>query len=322
MNTFNMNAFIISLPPEALMLPEHAHPLPHAPGEVRLSSVKVLWNGSLLAALIIAPGCFDAAAALFAALSAAVVLAVGHSAGFHRGVIHGAYRMGPRTERVLTYLAVLAGIGGPIGMLRMHNTRDGHQNRPAAPDYYTFAHSALRDASYYLFHEHTGAPAAIDPARERDPFFRFLERTWRWQQLPWALALLLLGGWTWVVWGVGVRVAVCVLGHWLVNYAAHTRGYRRWRMLGSGEEGRNHLLWGALAMGEGWHNNHHAWPDSARFGIGWWELDPGFWVVCALQAAGLVWDVKTWKHGATRRATAQLLPIRTLAEACRASRRR
>jgi fatty-acid desaturase len=300
-------------------LPDHGVPLPHAPGEVRLSPQKVLWNGALIASILVSPFFVDLGAMVFTALSALVILAIGHSAGLHRGVIHGAYRMGARTERVVVYLAILSGIGGPLGMMRMHNTRDRHQNRPAAPDYYTFAHSALQDASWYLFHEHTGEPAPIDPAREADPWYRFLERTWRWQQLPWAIVLFAVGGLPWVVWGVGVRTAVCVLGHWYVNQAAHTRGYRRWRMPGSGEEGRNHLVWGALAMGEGWHNNHHAWPDSARFGVAAWELDPGWWVVCGLRRLGLVWDVKTWQHGATLRSTAVPQPIDTLGDAIEAS---
>jgi stearoyl-CoA desaturase (delta-9 desaturase) len=315
LNVFNMNTFNIGAP-----MRNHGLPLPHAPRDVVLSPLKILWNGALIASLLLAPLFFDARAALFAAVSALVILAVGHSAGFHRGIIHGAYRMGPLTERVVVYLAALAGIGGPIGMLRMHNTRDRHQNRPEAPDYYTFAHSALQDAAWYLFHEHTGPVAPIDPAREAEPYFRFLERTWRWQQLPWAIALFLYGGTAWVIWGVGVRTAVCVLGHWYVNYAAHTRGYRRWRMPGSGEEGRNHPVWGALAMGEGWHNNHHAWPDSAKFGVAWWEVDPGWWVVATMRALGLAWDVKTWESGATLRATAIREPIRTLGDALRAAR--
>lgn len=288
---------------------DHGLPLPHARGEVRLSPTKVLWNGTLCASLVVAPFVWDPAAVAFSALTAAFILCVGHSVGFHRGVIHRAFRMGPWTERAFAWLAILAGIGGPLGMLRMHNTRDTHQNHPEAPDYYTFAHAAWRDATWYLFCEHTGVPAAIPADKERDPWFRALEATWRLQHLVIAVALYALGGLPWLVWGAGVRTAVCVLGHWYVNYAAHTRGYRRWRMPGSGEEGRNHLVWGMLAMGEGWHNNHHAWPDSARFSVGWWEVDPGWLVVRALAAVGLVWDVKTWERGATLRDTAIPQPM-------------
>lgn len=299
---------------------DHGVPLPHAPGEVRLSAQKMLWNGALLLSCAAAPWFWDPGAVLFTGASAVFVLAVGHSAGFHRGVIHGSYRMGRGTEGALVYLAVLAGLGGPLAMMRMHNTRDRWQNRAEAPNYYTFAHSALCDAVWYLFCEHRGAPAPIDEERSRRPWYRFLEQTWPLHHLGWAVALYLWGGPAWMVWGAGVRAAVCVLGHWYVNYAAHTVGYRRWRMPGSGEEGRNHLWFGALAMGEGWHNNHHAWPDSAQIGLAPWEFDPGWWVVCALRALGLVWDVKTVGDGATLRPGAQPTGVRTFADALADSR--
>jgi stearoyl-CoA desaturase (delta-9 desaturase) len=300
-------------------LPTHCDPLPHAAGEVRLSAAKLAWNGGFLLAALATPVLFpDPVPALATGLGTALILCFGHSAGFHRGVIHGAYRMGPWTERVLVYLLVLTGIGGPIALMRMHNTRDRHQNTPAAPNFYTFAHSMWDDFRWYLFHDHTGTPAPIDPAREADPFYRFMERTWRWQQVPWAILLSYAGGPAWLMWGVAVRIAICVLGHWYVNWACHTHGYFRYRMPGSGEEGRNHLIWGALAMGEGWHNNHHAYPQSARFGIGWWELDPGWWAVCAMRALGLVWDVKTWEQGAPLRNTAVPVALDGIHEAVEA----
>ncbi len=97
-----------------------------------------------------------------------------------------------------------------------------------------------------------------------------------------------------MVWAACGRVFVSQVGHWLVNYACHTHGTRRFAVDGAGEEGRNNLVFGALSMGEGWHNHHHAWPDSARFGMAWYELDPGWWCVRAMQAVGLAWAVQTW----------------------------
>jgi stearoyl-CoA desaturase (delta-9 desaturase) len=296
----------------------HAIPLPHAPGEVRLSPAKILWHGGIAVAGALAPFWFDWTAALFGAGSAIVLLGLGHSVGLHRGVIHRAFDMGVWTERVLLYLAILTGIGGPLSLLRMHDTRDHHQNRPEAPAYYAYDHSMVQDASWYLFHVHTGPGKAPPAAREADPFYRFLEATWRWQQLPWAVLLYDWGGLPWLLWGVGARLFACVYGHWFVNYAAHTSGYRRVTMPGSGEEGRNHLVWGALAMGEGWHNNHHAWPSSARFGVTWWEIDPGWWIVRALQALGLVWNVRTWADGAPLRAGATVHRVDTVRDAVRA----
>lgn len=299
-----------------LRLPGHGLPLPHAPHEVRLSWRKVLWNGgAIVGALVLPVAFFDARVALGAAVGTAFILCLGHSVGIHRGVIHGAFRMGRWTERALIYLLILTGIGGPLSMMRMHNTRDAHQNRPEAPNYYTFAHSMGQDALWYLFYDHLGPAAPIDSARESDPFYQFMERTWRWHQLPWAIALFLAFGWSGVAFGVFGRIASCVVGHWFVNYVCHTQGYRRYRMPGSGEEGRNNVLWGPLAMGEGWHNNHHAFPASARFGIAWWEVDPGWWAVQVLAKFGLIWDVKTWEKGAELRPTARENPLEGIHEA-------
>ena len=116
------------------------------------------------------------------------------------------------------------------------------------------------------------------------------------------MAVLLFAwlGWGGVIWACCGRIFVSQLGHWLVNYVCHTSGTLRYELDGAGEEGRNHWLFGALSMGEGWHNNHHAWPDSARFGIGWREPDPGWWMVCVLERLGLAWDVQTMETVALR----------------------
>src|SRR5262249_53114227 len=122
-------------------------------------------------------------------------------------------------------------------------------------------------------------------------FYRFLERTWRWQQLPWALLLFALGGLPWLVWGGFVRVAVSTGGHWLVGYVAHRSGYRGYENRGAAVQGWNSLALGALSLGEGWHNNHHAFPRSARMGLRPWEIDVGWWIVAGLRALGLATDV-------------------------------
>lgn len=295
----------------------HAAPLAHGPGEVVVAPARLVWNvGIPLLALALAPRYVTPAAVLMSGAFTAFTLCFGHSVGMHRGVIHGAFRMGRRTERALIYLLVLTGLGGPLTMFRMHETRDAHQNRPQAPAYYSYAHGMLTDFWWYLCCTHRGESGATVPERyRRDAYWQWMEATWRWQQLPVAAALFALGGTPWVVWAVLVRLSVGILGHWFVNYAAHTHGYRLFRMHGSGEEGRNHLLWGVLAMGEGWHNNHHAFPRSARFGVRWWELDPGWFAVCALRALGLVWDVKTWRDGAPLREGASATGALTLRDA-------
>ncbi len=95
-----------------------------------------------------------------------------------------------------------------------------------------------------------------------------------------------------VVGCVCARVTIAILMHQVVGWFAHAhhRGYRN-RIDDAVEEGRNSLVLGAISFGEGWHNNHHACPDSARFGVRAWELDLGYLVLRAFALAGLVHGV-------------------------------
>jgi stearoyl-CoA desaturase (delta-9 desaturase) len=126
-----------------------------------------------------------------------------------------------------------------------------------------------------------------------DGFYRFLERTWMAQQVPWALLFYAVGGPPWVVWGVAARVAASVTGHWLVGYFAHNRGGRSWHIEDAGVQGYNVPWCSLVTMGEALHNNHHAFPASARLGLRKGEMDPGWWVLRALMGVGLVWNAKT-----------------------------
>ena len=229
------------------------------------------------------------------AVSTALCLCFGHSVGLHRGVIHGAFRMHRTTENVLVWLAVLCGMDGPIAMVAMHETRDGWQNKRRAPAYYAYRHGLLTDFVWYLHMVHRPPPGQWRPdvpsRVANDRFYQWLQRWWRWQQLPVAIVLFALGGISWVIWGVAGRITTAVVGHWLVNYFAHTDGELAYTMA-AGEEGRNNRWFGFVSMGEGWHNNHHAHPESARIGLEPGQLDPGWWAVRLLGALGLAWDIK------------------------------
>ena len=301
-------------PLDAAHAERHAAPLPVVPGEIRWNPAKTGWlvlNLGLWLAL--GPLFVDAPALIVWALSSAFCLCVGHSVGLHRGLIHGAFKASPNLERLLAYVAALCGLGGPLGLMEVHYLRDTWQSRRVAPAFYSYHHGVLRDFWWVLCNDHV----AVDDARRLppgvpsrfadDPFYRLLDATWRWQQLPWAVLFYALGGLPMVVWGVFGRVGVCLIGHWFVNVCAHRWGDRAYQMDDCGEEGRNNWLFGALSMGEGWHNNHHAWPSSARMGLVWWQLDPGYVVVCVLERAGLIWDVKRPGEGAALRPGAQEL---------------
>jgi len=266
-------------------------------GTVHWKLTKSLWISAMtLAALVGGPLFFSwGALALFLATTAATVC-LGHSLGLHRRLIHRSYDCPPWLERLFVYLGTLVGMAGPYGMIRQHDIRDWAQRKPACHPYLAHRSSILRDGYWQLHCElRLAHPPSLMLERRvaEDRFYRFLERTWMVQQLPWAALFLALGGMPWVVWGIAARVAASVTGHWLVGYFAHNQGPRSWHIEGAGVQGYNVPYCGLITMGEAWHNNHHAFPGSARLGVREGEIDPGWWVLSALGRIGLVWNVKT-----------------------------
>jgi fatty-acid desaturase len=266
-------------------------------GEVHWKPVKSAWIAAMtLGALLGGPFYVTWGALALFLSTTAVTVCLGHSLGMHRRLIHRAYDCPLWLERLFVYLGTLVGMAGPYGMMRQHDIRDWAQRKPACHPYLAHRSGLLHDGYWQLHCELRLAhpPRLVMEQRlAEDRFYRFLERTWMAQQLPWAVLFFALGGLPWVVWGVAARVAASVTGHWLVGYFAHNRGGRSWHVEGAGVQGYNVPYCGLITMGEGWHNNHHAFPASARLGLCKGEMDPGWWVLRALMAVGLVWNAKT-----------------------------
>ena len=266
-------------------------------GDVQWAPVKSIWITSMTAvALIGGPHFFTwGALALFVATTA-ITVCLGHSLGMHRRLIHRAYDCPLALERLFVYLGTLVGMAGPYGMIRQHDIRDWAQRRPSCHPYLAHRSSMLRDG-YWQLHcdlDLSHPPQLVfERGVAEDRFYQFIDRSWQLQQLPWAVLFFVIGGLPWLVWGIGVRVAASVHGHWLIGYFAHNRGPRSWHNEGAGVQGYNIPYCGLITMGEAWHNNHHAFPASARLGMKEGEWDPGWWVLLLLQRVGLVWNVKT-----------------------------
>jgi fatty-acid desaturase len=281
-------------------------------GRVRYAPVKSLWLSSMAAGALVG-GAFNfslAAFALFLA-STAVVLLFGHSLGSHRKLIHDSFGCPKWLEYPLVYLGVLVGLSGPLGLLRQHELRDYAQRLPDCHDYLRHGRGFWRDGWWQLHGElELGHPPAIriEDALAGDRFYRFLERTWMLQQLPWALLFYAWGGWAFVCWGVCARVTAGVCGHWLIGWFAHNRGAMHYRVDGAAVQGRNIRLASLLTMGECWHNNHHAFPGSARLGLHAGEWDPGWWALCLLRRCGLVWRLRLPHELAARPELVALAP--------------
>lgn len=231
-----------------------------------------------------------------ATLLGCLTVCLGHSVGLHRGLIHQSYQTSVWLKRILVYLMTLTGLGGPISWARLHAIRDYWQNQPSCPRYFAYRHHLGTDFWWNL---HLRFESNNDQALQRlpkgileDPFYRFLELTWPLHQLPLALAVGYWLGPEAIASVICGRIAVTILGHWLIGYASHVWGHQPHTVPLASEHGRNNWALGVISFGEGFHNNHHAFPTSARMGLKPWEWDLGWLVILAMQRLGLVHDVQ------------------------------
>jgi stearoyl-CoA desaturase (delta-9 desaturase) len=269
-------------------------------GRVVWQPVRSLWTaGMTLAAVILGPPTASWDALALFLVTSAVTLCAGHSVGMHRLLIHRSFTAPLWLEHALVYLGTLVGMAGPIGMMRLHDLRDWAQRQERCHDLHAHRRPFFHDAFWQM---HCGL-ALVHPPRfvpeervVRDRFYRLLERHWMLQQVPWAILFWSIGGLPWLVWGVPVRVAVSLTGHWLVGHYAHRSGHQGWAVDGVAVQGYNIRHAGLVTFGEAWHGNHHAFPESARLGLERGQADPGWWLLRALERIGLVCDLRLPEH--------------------------
>jgi stearoyl-CoA desaturase (delta-9 desaturase) len=262
-------------------------------GKVVLSKTKLFWLSSMLLISIIGGVLtFSLEALLVFVISTAVSLCLGHSLGMHRKLIHQSYQCPLWLEYFFVHLGVIVGLAGPIGMIKTHDMRDWAQRQPKCHDYFGHKKPMFIDAYWQLFCDIKldKPPTFLLEKRVKDDrVFSFMERTWMLQQLPWALLFFSIGGISWVIWGVCIRVSISILGHWFIGYFAHNQGERDWHVKDAHIQGYNVRFAAILTMGESWHNNHHAYPGSAKLGIKSGQSDLGWTVLMLLRKLGLVW---------------------------------
>jgi stearoyl-CoA desaturase (Delta-9 desaturase) len=123
----------------------------------------------------------------------------------------------------------------------------------------------------------------------RYPELRWLDRYWWVPQIFTISAVYLLGGWTGIVWVVGVSTVMLWHGTFTINSLSHVFGRRRYD---TSDDSRNNWVLALVTMGEGWHNNHHHYQTSCRQGFRWYEVDATYYILRAMAAVGLVWDIK------------------------------
>jgi stearoyl-CoA desaturase (delta-9 desaturase) len=150
----------------------------------------------------------------------------------------------------------------------------------------------------WLFHREAQGLSRYVKDLRRQPLVRRMSRLFpAWVLLglaiPAALGGLLTMSWIGVllgfVWGGLVRIFLVHHVTWSINSVCHLWGSQPFR---NHDESRNNAVFGVLALGEGWHNNHHAFPASARHGLQWWQLDVSYLTILGMSKLGIVRDVR------------------------------
>lgn len=217
---------------------------------------------------------------------------LGIGVGYHRLLTHRGFRCPKLLEYFFAVCGTLALEGGPIfwvGIHRIHHQLTDREGDPHSPrDGKWWSHMGWILSGRAL-HQDSEKLAPYVPDLRRDKFYLWLSRYHWITQVVVGLAVLYFFGWNVMLWGVFFRTVIGLHATWAVNSATHLWGSQRWA---TGDDSTNNFFIALLTFGEGWHNNHHAHPSSARHGLRWWEIDSNWYVISALRALGLAHDIK------------------------------
>ena len=238
------------------------------------------------------PGFFSWSALAAAGVVSYATVALGISLCFHRILTHRSLRLLKPIEYLFAIFGTLALQADPIRWVSVHRKHHAHADHEGDPhsiaDGFKWAHMD------WIYRHNIALPSDEEmrhfaPDLYAEPFYRALQYLNIPLQVALALGLFAFGGWSWVVWAIFVRLAVSYHTTWLVNSAAHMLGYRTFQT----PDQSTNCWWVALiSWGEGWHNNHHAVPFSARHGLRWFEVDLTWWHVRVLAFLRLADGVK------------------------------
>ena len=211
------------------------------------------------------------------------------TAGYHRYFAHRAYKTSRPFQFVLALGGTMATQKGPLWWAGHHRHHHRFSDQPGK-DVHTPREGFWYAHQGWIFDSRWDAT----PVNQIRDFAQYPELLWlnRWHILPpLALAAICfaIGGFSGLIWGFAVSTVLLWHLTYSINSLTHVWGSRRYD---TPDTSRNNVLLGLLAFGEGWHNNHHHYANSCRQGFFWWEIDVTYYVLRALHAVGLIWDVR------------------------------
>ena len=233
---------------------------------------------------------------------------LGISLGYHRYYTHGGFTANPVLESAMALAGSMAGQGPVTYWVTLHRCHHQHSDRPFDPHspQPTSENPTHVSRLAAFFYGHVGwvlrhdVPSPVYFARDllRNPRVQFYDRTyWYWLGVGIVLPGLVAASFSpsfhaflrGCVFGGLIRILVGNQIIWAINSVCHANGSHEFE---TRDSSRNNLLLALPAFGEGWHNNHHAFPWSARFGLRWWQVDLGWWALLAFRALGLASQLK------------------------------
>ena len=251
------------------------HPSPVPFVLVHVACLAAIWTGVTAQALAIC-------AVLY------VARMFGVTAGYHRYFSHKSYRTSRVFQFLLACLAQSTWQRGAIWWAAKHRHHHKHSDTPDdvhSPRHRGFIYSHL---GWIFTAQHDKTDFDAVPDLTRYPELVWLERNDKIPGLALAIAAWAIGGWPGLVVGFFWSTVLTYHGTFMINSLAHVHGKQRYV---TGDDSRNNWWLAVITLGEGWHNNHHAYMASTRQGFRWWEFDPTYYALRALSWARVVWDL-------------------------------
>jgi stearoyl-CoA desaturase (delta-9 desaturase) len=221
-----------------------------------------------------------------------VATGLGISMGYHRLHTHRSYKVPRWMEYLFAVCGTLTLEGGPIFWTAIHRIHHQRSDLPGDP------HSP-REGAWWAHvgwilvgetkHNNTMLLGKYAPDLAKDPFYVWLNNYHWVPNVALAVLLYAVGGLPFLLWAGFFRIVFGLHATWLVNSATHMWGGRRFA---TRDDSRNNWWVALISFGEGWHNNHHAHPTSARHGLAWYEFDPSWLQIKLLKRLGLAKSIQ------------------------------
>ena len=218
-----------------------------------------------------------------------VTACLGVTLGYHRLLSHRAFKVPRWLERFFATCGALSAEYGPITWVGLHRQHHKHSDKALDP------HNSNRGLWWshilWMFFRVPGEKRVRRYAGDlrKDPYYVWLDKWFVGLQIPLGFLLYNLGGWSFVLWGIPLRLVVVYHVTWLVNSGIHKWGETP---NDTGDNSTNNKWVAALTFGEGWHNNHHAFPSAAKQGFLPGQIDLTWYHIVLLKRMGLVKNIK------------------------------